>query len=201
MKAGMSEASCSDVELVARVCGGDTEAFSNLIGRYQDYIYNAIAHLVAGSPDAEDIAQEVFLKAFRNLKGFRREAEFSTWLYGIMLNSVRSYWRGQGRRKDVARLGSTGRSDNPHPYSDPPSPDDGPMELSARSETVAAVRRAIEELEQDLREVIVLRDIEGASYEQLAQVLGLPLGTVKSRLFRARSALKEKISPALARDL
>ncbi|MDP6106953.1 MAG: sigma-70 family RNA polymerase sigma factor [Candidatus Brocadiia bacterium] len=197
----MSEASCSDLELVARVCGGDTEAFSGLVSRYQDRICNAAARLVARSPDAEDIAQEVFLKAFRNLKGFRREAEFSTWLYGIMLNSVRSYWRGQGRRKDVASFGSTGRSDNPHPSSNPPSPDEGPVELSARSEAVAAVRRAIDELEHDLREVIVLRDIEGASYEQLAQALGLPLGTVKSRLFRARSALREKISPALAGDL
>lgn len=195
----MGEATPTDMDLVGRACAGETDAFAELVGRYQDYIYSAVAHMVGIPSDAEDIAQEVFLKAFRGLKGFRQEAEFSTWLYGIMLNCVRTHWRRRARRRDTVSLDAGhGESGNPH---EPASNSDGPAEESVRAETIVLVREAIGTLDRQLREVIVMRDIQGLSYGQLAQALGLPLGTVKSRLFRARCVLKDKISPALAADL
>ena len=195
----MGEAPCSDAELVVRTCSGDTDAFAVLVQRHQDYIYNAALHMVGSAQQAEDVAQEVFLKAFRGLRGFRQRAKFSTWLYGIMVNCVRSHWRRVRRRPDPVSLDGNPNTDNPSP--DPASPDGGPLSESVRREEVEMVRRAIAGLASGFREVIVLRDIEGLSYEELAQTLDVPLGTVKSRLFRARNALRGRIIAAQARGI
>jgi RNA polymerase sigma-70 factor (ECF subfamily) len=192
----MGEAAPSDIELIERTCGGETDAFASLVSRYEDYVFNAVAHLVGSGHEAEDITQEVFLKAFRNIGRFRREAMFSTWLYGIMLNSVRSRWRKRGRRPKVVSLSANPGEGNPG--SPQESPGDGPLEQVLRAERVELVRRSIATLPEDLREVIVLRDLEGLSYEELAESLNVPLGTVKSRLFRARNALKDKIAPLVS---
>ena len=199
MAAQAGGTTCGDMELVQRACGGESEAFAELVARYQDYIYNAVIHLVNAAPDAEDIAQEVFLKAFRSMARFRQEAEFSTWIYGIMLNCVRSHWRLSRRRRLDVPLGDA--PDGEGPGFEPASGEDGPLALTVRAERVAAVRSAIGRLDEELREVLVLRDIEGLSYQQLARAFDLPLGTVKSRLFRARNALKELIAPVLAAEL
>lgn len=195
----MREAAYSDAELVMRTCGGKSEAFAVLVSRYENQVFNAVMHLVGSRQDAEDIAQEVFMKAFRGLPRFRQKAKFSTWLYGIMLNCVRTHWRGQRRRRGMLSLDGGRSEEDPSP--DPPSGLDGPVALSERNETVELVRNAIDELARDLREIVVLRDIEELSYEEISEVLGLPLGTVKSRLFRARSVLKDKIAPRLADGL
>ena len=192
----MDDAAHSEAELVVRACSGRTDAFAVLVARYEGQIYNTVAHLVGSQQDAEDIAQEVFMKAFRGLGGFRQEARFGTWLYGIMLNCVRSHWRSQGRRRATVSLDRRGSDEDP--ILDPPSEQDGPVARSVRHETVQMVRDAITELAEDLREIVVLRDIDGLSYDEMAEALGLPLGTVKSRLFRARSVLKDKIAPRLA---
>ena len=191
----MDDGSCSDVELVGRVRGGDSGAFAVLVSRYQDYMFNAIVHLVGPGHDVEDLAQEVFLKAYRGLKGFGGRAKFSTWLYGIMLNCVRSHWRTRGRRPTLVSLHAGADPYRPDPEQQ--APGDGPPEEVMRAERVDMVRSAIGELSEDLREVIVLRDLQGLSYEHLAASLKLPLGTVKSRLSRARSALKDKIAPLM----
>ena len=151
---------------------------------------------MGSSPDAEDIAQEVFLKAYAHVKGFRREASFRTWTYGIMLNCVRSHWRHQAKRRDRAHW-AAGGGDDP-PTGEPAAPDEGPLENLARAETASAVREAIGELKEELRELIVLRDIEGLTYEQLVEALDIPMGTVKSRLSRARNALKERLKAEFA---
>jgi len=191
----MGQASGNDGELVTRTVKGDVEAFAVLVERHQDYIFNAVVHLVGSRHDAEDVAQEVFLKAYRGLKGFRKDASFKTWLYGIMLNSVRSRWRTRGRRPKVLSLQQENRDGDPMP--DPPGDAPGPLENAIRSDGVEILRRAIDQLETELKEVIVLRDIEGLSYEELAATLSVPMGTVKSRLFRARSALKDQVAPVL----
>ena len=184
----------SDGDLIGRALGGDVAAFGLLVERNQDYVYNAVFHLVGNEEDAEDIAQEVFLRAYRNLRGFRGQARFTTWLYGIMLNSVRSYWR---RRRSRTVLSLTGQDDDEEDRAgaDPPFAGDGPHEMSQRREQVQAVRVAIAGLDAELREILVLRDIQGLSYEELADALSLPAGTVKSRLHRARQALKDALEP------
>jgi len=187
----MTKASPSDEELVKKAQAGRTDAFGLLVERHQDYVYNAVFHLVGRGADAEDIAQEVFVSAYRALSGFKGRARFTTWLYGIMLNAVRSYWR---RRKRVTVL-SVDADDDDGPGRQIPAKQESPAETSMRAERVRAVRAAIGALDENLREIIVLRDIQGLSYEELSEALALPDGTVKSRLFRARRELTEKLKP------
>lgn len=190
----MNDSCASDAELVRLARSGKPEAFGELVVRYQDRLYNSVYHMAGNERDAEDIAQDVFLRAYEGLRGFRQEAKFSTWLFGIMLNTVRNFWRRQGRRPAALSLDATAQ-DGQSSFSDPPSPHDGPQETNVREERVARVRAAIDELDEESREILVLRDIEGFSYTELAEVLELPLGTVKSRLYRARAGLKKKLEP------
>ena len=171
----MAKAAPSDAELVKKAQAGQREAFGLLVERHQDYVYNSVCYLTGGGQDAEDIAQEVFVSAYRALGRFQGRALFTTWLYGIMLNSVRSYWRRR-RKVKVLSVQSGGAGDA--------GEDDDP-----------AVQAAIAGLDEDLKEIIVLRDIQGLTYEELADALALPDGTVKSRLYRARRELMERLKP------
>ena len=183
----------SDAALIALARAGDVDAFGRLVERHQAYVYNAVFHMVGRAQDAEDLSQDVFVKAYRNLARFREEARFTTWVYGIMLNTVRSFWRKRARRvthslDNVSTEGERGMDG-------PADPDEGPAETSERREQVALVRAAIAELDSELREIVVMRDIQGLTYDELAETLGVPAGTVKSRLHRARHALKLKLEP------
>ena len=188
----MAKAAPTDVDLVSRARRGDVAAFGRLVERHQDFVYNAVFHLVGNEQDAEDLAQDVFIRAFGSLARFEGRAKFTTWVYGIMLNTVRSHWRRAGRRAVVSLDVS---ADDDHPNPGPPATGDGPVDASLRREEVRHVRAAIAGLDSDLREITVLRDIEGLAYEELAQVLGVPIGTVKSRLHRARRQLKDRLEP------
>jgi RNA polymerase sigma-70 factor (ECF subfamily) len=188
-----------DDQLVARSREGETEAFAELISRYEDYMYNTIGHMVGFGQDAEDLCQEVFMRAYKGLGSFRGNARFKTWLYSIMLNCVRSHWRRKGRGPDVMSL--DGGGDEDQSWSDPPSREDGPERKVTREETIRSVRAGIAALSENLREILVLRDLQGLSYKELAETLDLPLGTVKSRLARARDALKDELSPVLKGEL
>ena len=188
----MATAAPSDAELVKLAQTGQRRAFGLLVERHQDYVYNSVCYLVGGGQDAEDIAQEVFVSAYRALAGFQGRAQFTTWLYGIMLNSVRSYWR---RRKKVTVLSVGAGDEDDDPGVQLSAQQDGPAEMSVRAERVRVVQAAIAGLDEDLREIIVLRDIQGLSYEELAEALELPDGTVKSRLYRARRELMERLKP------
>jgi len=192
--------SLSDAELVELACAGQTQAFEALVCRHQDSIYNAAYYLVGNHQDAQDIAQDVFVKAYGSLAKFRRRSSFGTWLFGIMLNTVRSFWRKRSHTDGVVRLGGS-LADEEEGYPEVESGHDGPLENSLRSETVQRVRSAVGQLEQELREILVLREMEGLSYEDISELLGLPLGTVKSRLFRARYALKEQLEPFFEKEL
>ncbi len=185
----MAEASPSDAELVRQARRGNVSAFGDLVQRHQDYIYNAVFHLVSDEQDAEDLAQEVFLRAYDGLESFRGEARFTTWVYGIMLNTVRSFWRRTRRRAVVSLDRELNPEEGPRP--ELPAEADGPQTQTMRREKVRMVRAAIAELEDDLREIIVMRDIQGLTYEELADAIGVPDGTVKSRLHRARGRLKD----------
>lgn len=187
------DAPSREARLVAKARSGDVEAFGSLVEASQDYIYNAVFHMVGDDQDAADITQEVFMRAFRKLDRFEGRARFTTWAYGIMLNIVRSHWRRAKRRTVLPLPGGGAESDSSR--TDPPATNDGPAEVAERHEQVEDVRAAIAELDEHLREIIVLRDIEGLSYEELAEALGLEAGTVKSRLHRARQALRQRLEP------
>jgi RNA polymerase sigma-70 factor (ECF subfamily) len=192
VRGAMAKAAPSDAELVSQAQAGRSEAFGRLVERHQDYVYSSVCYLVGSGPDAEDIAQDVFVSAYRALGKFEGRARFTTWLYGIMLNSVRSYWRRQ-KKVTVLSMDLGGEGEDPAPQF--AAQQDGPAELTARAERVGAVRQAIAGLDERLREVIVLRDIQGLSYEELAEALELPDGTVKSRLHRARRDLMKRLKP------
>ena len=187
----MDRGPLSDADLVALARERDAEAFRKLVERHQDYVYNAIYHMVGRRQDVDDLAQEVFLNAYRGLPRFEGRSKFTTWLYGIALNSVRGYWR---RRKRV-RVFSTDASADDGPTHQLEADGDDPPEAALRRERVEHVRAAIAELEDDMREIVVLRDIQGLTYDELAETLDVPIGTVKSRLYRARRALRDALAP------
>jgi len=185
----------TDAELLAKARRGDVEAFGLLVECHQDYVFNVVLHMVGRRQDAEDITQDVFVKVHKALERFEGRAKFTTWLYGIAVNTVRNFWRSSARR---ATLPLHTTQDGESWDRDPSDPGDTPDEAAQRDERVAFIRRAIESLDEDLREAIVLRDIRGFAYEELAEALGVPLGTVKSRLHRGRAALKSKLATLYA---
>jgi len=184
-----------DIALVQRAKQGDAEAFARLAAKYKDRIYNYVARLCGDAPEAEDLTQEVFIRAFVAMRRFRGTATFQTWLYKIATNMALDVLRKR-RRAGPPALPldapiETGDSSVPRELADT-APE--PHEAVARRELQLEVQRAISALSQKLRVVIVLFDIQGLSYEEIAEVLGVPLGTVKSRLFNARMALRQRLT-------
>ena len=184
---GVFPGDVDDRILVARSRAGDLEAFGALVRRYQDRLYGALVAVVGNEQDALDIAQEAFVRAFGAIAGFRRDAAFYTWLYRIAFNVAASR-----RRKRVP-----GTDAPEHVWSDwahkNPSTQDNPVRRAEEAERARAVRSAIAGLEEDQRGVIVLRELEGLSYAEIARVMGVEVGTVKSRLHRARKTLAARL--------
>jgi RNA polymerase sigma-70 factor (ECF subfamily) len=183
-----------DLKLVTRAQGRDAEAFQTLVLRYQDRVYNTAYRLTGDRTLAEDLTQEVFFKAYKALKKFQGKSSFSTWLYRITVNACTSEWRkaaAQKRGKEVP-FPKAGEDAEGRQW-EPAGTDGNPGEQAERAERNALVQKAIESLEDDYRTVVVLRDIEGFSYEDIAEIIERPVGTVRSRLHRARSELKEKL--------
>ena len=186
-----SAAKRSDAELAAAGGQGDAAAFGELVLRHQDRAFNLAFRLTGSREDAADAVQEAFLKAYRGLPSFRRQSSFYTWLFRIVVNEVRSR-----RRSGASRLSGFSLD-----AADPPAglrsngPD--PSEQASLAERRQIVEEALRSLEFDQRAIIALRDIEGRDYAEIAEVLGCPQGTVKSRLHRARMALKDALAPKL----
>jgi RNA polymerase sigma-70 factor (ECF subfamily) len=178
-------------DVLERLRAGDPRAFEDLVTAYQHRVF-AVAYRMLGSrAEAEEAAQEVFLRAHRGLAEFRGEAKLSTWLFAITSRLCLSRLASGAARIGRARDGETALVGLA-------SPDGGAPEALERREAEAAVHRAIAELPEDRRIVVVLRDLEGLSYEEIAESLGLTLGTVRSRLHRARMDLKERLEKVLA---
>lgn len=185
-----------DVFLVERCLEGDEEACEALVRRYQDRVFSLVYSIIGGTDQVEDIAQEAFLKAFRSLKSFRGGSSFYTWLYRITVNTALNALRSKGRRQE-ASLEDLGGLEFLV------DPDVGPAESAARRQLASRVREAIDRLDEQYRTIVYLRELEDLSYEEIAEVVELPVGTVKSRLFRARQHLKELLEdllPAPARE-
>ena len=182
-------------DLVCQAQNGDDDAFSELVRHYEKFVYNtACKALSAGGRSidgADDIAQSAFIKAWRNLSLFRGECTFSTWLYRITVNTARDMLRYESRRGTVSLVKDTEDEDDGSEWDVPvTSGDTIPEDAMERKEAILAVRRAIEELPEDQRQVIVMRDLHELSYQEIADKLGIELGTVRSRINRGRQKLK-----------
>ncbi len=187
--------STSDASLVKRVQQGDRKAFDLLVLRYQHKIIKLIMRYVRDPADALDVAQDAFLKAYRALPRFRGDSAFYTWMYRIAINTAKNHLVAQKRRPvdfDLD-LQDSEPFDVQHLLKDI----DTPEGLALSDEIRQTVQDAIAELPPDLRTAIVLREMEGMSYEEIAQTMECPVGTVRSRIFRAREAIDKRISPLL----
>jgi RNA polymerase sigma-70 factor (ECF subfamily) len=179
-----------DEVLVKECLKGDREAFAVLVERYQGKIYNLAYRLLGNADDASDLTQEAFCRAYAKLSEFRGEAAFGTWLYRIANNLCLDELRRRQRRAVV----SLSDEENRRYLQNVPGENPGAAELCAHRAVLARLHEVIATLPPDQRTVLVLRDIQGLSYEEIAQVMGCSLGTVKSRLNRARRALRDKLS-------
>jgi len=181
-------------ELVHRAKEGDDEAFGMLVEQYQDKIYGYVSRMLHDPEEAEDVAQEVFIRAYQNLAGFREAASFPTWLYRIATNLAIDAARSRKSRwGETVSLDEPIASDEGEIERQLPADQRGSVSQVESAQLQQIVAEAIAELSTKLRTVITLYDIEGLSYEEIAQVLGCPVGTVKSRLFNARSQLRDKL--------
>ncbi len=185
----------SDLELVKRAQRGERGAFDLLVLRYQHKVVKLVARLLRDPAEAEDVAQEAFVKAYRALGSFRGDSAFYTWLYRIAVNTARNSIASRQRRPldYEADLSENEQSavESRMRHTDTP-------EANVLSEEIhRTVNRAVEELPEDLRTAIILREVEGLSYEEIAQAMDCPVGTVRSRIFRAREAIDRNLKPLL----
>lgn len=185
----------ADQMLVERVQQGDKRAFDLLVRKYQQRIVHLVTRYLHDSVEAQDVAQEAFIKAYRALPAFRGDSAFYTWLYRIAINTAKNYLVAQGRRpptddidaQDAEQFsGDTGLKE----YATP-------ERLALRDEIEATITAAIEALPEELRTAITLREFDGLSYEEIAAAMECPIGTVRSRIFRARESIEAKLAPLL----
>lgn len=193
----MSE-SITDKELVEKAKCGDHEAFKLLVLKYQQRIMNLVVRFVHNVSDAEDITQEVFIKAYRALPKFRGDSAFYTWIYRIAANTAKNHLVVKFREprkfaKDIDEMEQTGDSDT---LKDNQTPE----HLLLRDEIQKVITEAIDALPESLKIAITLREIEGLSYKDIAKVMGCPIGTVRSRIFRARKDIDKELKPLLENE-
>ena len=175
----------TEQELVRAAAGGDTEAFARLVRTYENKIYSLAFRMCGSADDASDIAQEAFLAAWRGLPSFRGDSGFATWLYRLTSNAAIDYLRRQKKQRGDMSL------DDEELRLDAVDTGPGPQDAAERTEVRSVVAAGLQELSEGHRQVLVLREIQGLSYEEIADVLEVDLGTVKSRISRARSALRK----------
>ena len=183
-----------DQELIVRVQGGDKRAFDALVRKYQHKLFRLISRYIHDPEEALDVTQETFIRAYRALPNFRGDAGFYTWLYRIGINMAKNHLAVLARLPD----GSVDVQEAERSEIDPRLKDnDSPEALTVRDEIEHAVALALDELPEDLRTAITLRELRGLTYEEVAQVMGCPVGTIRSRIYRARAAIDERLRPLL----
>jgi RNA polymerase sigma-70 factor (ECF subfamily) len=185
-----------DHELVKRVQAGDSRAFDLLVRKYQHKMTSVISRFVNDWAEAQDVAQEAFIRAYRAIGNFRGDSQFYTWLYKIATNTAKNYLVSQGRRPptDDVQVDDAVHLDAAVRLKDSSTPE---RELM-RQEIERTVFETVEALPEELRQAITLREVDGLSYEEIAESMNCPIGTVRSRIFRAREAIDEKLRPLLS---
>jgi RNA polymerase sigma-70 factor (ECF subfamily) len=190
-----TERECDQL-LVERVRDGDKQAFDMLVAKYQRRLMRLLSRIVHDPAEAEDVVQETFIKAYRALRHFRGDSAFYTWLYRIGINTAKNHLATQGRRAltsaDADHEQAEGFNDGEH-LRDINTPES----MLASKQIAQTVNAAMDALPVDLRTAIALREIEGLSYEEISDIMACPIGTVRSRIFRAREVIAEKLRPLL----
>ena len=176
-----------EAAIVRKVLGGDANAFETLVLEYEKNVYNIALRMTGNSEDAADMTQEAFIKAYNSLQSFRGDSKFSVWLYRIVSNVCLDFLRSKNRRPTVSL--SVEDDDGEDTQLDVADESQSPELLLDRKLTREGVRRGLDSLPPDYRQILLLREIQGLSYDEIAQALGLEVGTVKSRIFRARKRL------------
>lgn len=189
----------SDAMLVERTVAGDQRAFELLVIKYQRRVQRLIGRMVRDVDIVEDIAQETFIRAYRALHQFRGDAQFYTWLYRIAVNTAKKFLLDMKRDRTISDSAFGPKDDDDETFRprNEPSTDETPESVLAAKEIGQAVSEALAALPDDLRQAITLREMEGMSYEDIAQLMACPIGTVRSRIFRAREAISAKVRPML----
>jgi RNA polymerase sigma-70 factor, ECF subfamily len=187
----------ADLLIVRRVQSGDLRAFELLVAKYQRRILRLIARFIRDPAQVEDLAQDTFMRAYRAIAQFRGESAFYTWLYRIAVNTAKKSL-ADGKRDRVVAQTDTENEDGETFASGEQLTDDSTPEAEMASRQIAeAVNAAVEALPEELRQAITLREVEGLSYEEIAELMQCPIGTVRSRIFRAREAIAERLKPVV----
>jgi len=192
----MTDQPASDQQLVSRVQKGDRRAFDLLVVKYQHRILALVGRFIADHAEAQDVTQEAFIKAYRALPSFRGDSQFYTWMYRIAVNTAKNHLISRGRKtptQDIDLDDAAFFADEAN-MKDVDTPDG----LLQRDQLREVVFAAIEELPEELRRAVTLRELEGMSYEEIAEAMNCPIGTVRSRIFRAREAIEKKMRPLLS---
>ena len=184
-----------DQELVERVQRGDKKSFDLLVLKYQQRVANLISRYVRDQSETLDVTQEAFIKAYRALPNFRGDSAFYTWLYRIAINTAKNFIVAQGRRPPVSDVDAemAEQLDVGSRLKENATPEN----VLLQDELARTVKQAVDDLPQDLRTAITLREMEGLSYEEIAKAMECPVGTVRSRIFRARAAIDARLKPLL----
>lgn len=190
----MSEQS-KDLGLVRRAQAGDKAAFDLLVRKYQNKIISLVSRYLGNNGDVQDVAQDAFIKAYTALPGFRGEAAFYTWLYRIAVNSAKNYLMAKGRRP--ANVDVDAEEAEFYETSDALKENASPERLALTEEIKHVIFDTIENLPEELKVAIQLREIDGMSYDEIAAAMGCPIGTVRSRIFRARDAIDANLKPLM----
>jgi RNA polymerase sigma-70 factor (ECF subfamily) len=185
-----------DAELVSRVQAGDKQAFDLLVIKYQRKIMRLLSRMIRNPSEIEDVAQEAFIKAYRALPQFRGESAFYTWLYRIAINTARN-WLAANKHAPSTPSGFENEEGETFSESDVLTDGSNPESEMASRQIAETVNKAINDLPEELRNAIVMREIDGMTYEDIAESMNCPIGTVRSRIFRAREAIALRLRPLL----